>query len=194
MSSPLAPSDYPYSGRDLFAEPETYEYAPAGDALVRAWRDSRRRAIDRLVRSAAVGAPPASRPKSESLDAILDALAAGREPDGYDVKGGVLAGLVTKFEIFRRLFRSYDRQLRKTSGAAPANPDDYVRFAQIVVAQHENENRGRMLSTLMKLNDALTALPVEQFTAASCRALVAVLEREDVLVQRWQQMVETRRA
>ena len=186
-------SGYPYGGRNLFAEPETYEYATAGPALIGTWRAERRAAIDRFARSqVAAQRKPAAERDPASLDLILDALAAGREPDGFHVKGGVLGGFVTKFEIFRRLFRSYDDQLRKTLGAAPATPDDYVRFAQVLVALPENDDRARILSTLLKLNDALTSLSPAEFSPAARDALVQVLRREKELVQSWQARVETR--
>lgn len=185
---------YPYGGRDLFAAPESYEYAPVRRAdFVSVWAEQRRRAIQELRREGA----SVDRAEQESdgtdndavsLRSILLSLRDGREPPGMHVTGGTLQSLLLKFEMFRRLFRSYDLAGRRVPESEVAAIGDYVLFAQVLVESPLSREHGIYVSTLLKLTDALTSIPVTQMTRTDRGALIQVLEKELALVAEWCRM------
>jgi hypothetical protein len=177
---------YPYEGRDLFAEPETYFYA-ACDApdYLDEWRESRRRAIARMQpeagqvtdRVASCGGTPLA----AILERLRDELARGADAAAIWRQ---VEPFARKYEVFKRLFSHYDGD-RRHPDAVPARLGDYVRFADCLAAVAERGGSLQALSTLLKVGDALCSRPEGPYSAADLRLLRDVLEREQALVQRY---------
>lgn len=181
---------YPYAGRDLFAKPETYEYAAATPDLVGAWERHRRDAIVRMRANATEATEEpivTARPGQFALATLLEGLQDGRtDPTGSGFPGGVLSALASKFEMFRRLFRLYDASGRKIDGSPTATVGEYVLFAAVLVRQPDLARRARLLSTLLKVTDALVSVDVATISRPRRTLLADVIEQEVRLVAGWQ--------
>lgn len=186
--------DYAYAGRNLFAEVESYEYAKcAGDRFLGAWAHHRRE-IARLIldgaQRAGVSAPaPAAAPPAggitlaDLLSGIADAVAG----DGSlaERHRPAVHLLLAKFEIFRRLFRSYTADLRKAPGAEEAGIAEYIQFGNVLALFSRRLDNPLYLSTLLKLVDALCSLPPELFTRAQALGVAELIRLEGELVADW---------
>lgn len=183
MSAP-----YPYAGRDLFAEPESYVYAECADpGFLDAWRESREAARRRLAGRAG-GAPPEAGASdgglAATLDRCLDAL--DRDPPALASVVATLDPYVVKFEVHRRLFAAYGTDGRRLAGAPVAGPAEYVRFAAALAALAEATGSLKPLSALLKLMDALTTWPPERFSPGEAAWLADAVGRERALVAGWE--------
>ena len=106
---------YPYAGRDLFAEPESYAYAKCDDArFLEEWKKSRMAAKLALVRRAN---QPLEGERKTHTNAAADAITLSSLLEGQISSNGdripgenhatVLESFVAKFEVFGRLFAWY---------------------------------------------------------------------------------------
>ena len=184
---------YPYAGRDLFAEPESYFYADCDDSgYLQGWKTSRDEARTRLVERVAAKPTTDDGSVADGLAATLD-----RCLDAVDraplVPPDVLATLgpfVVKFEVHRRLFTAYGPDGRRSVDAPVAGPAEYVRFAACLARIAEKTDRLKYVSTLVKLMDALMTLQPERFSAHEAAWLVEIVDRERALVERWESHVD----
>lgn len=195
---------YRYQGRDLFADPEGYNFADcAADAFLQGWKDYRsdmRRAL--LARADNAGAMPAVTQKDDADASSLITLLTGIRTGLADAAGDAeraeavarLNKLVSKFEVFRRLFTHYDADQRKTQDAVPAANRHYISFAEVLALHVRQTGEARVLSTLLKLVDALVSLDAAAFSPDESRRLVAVIEAEARLVVHWETAVSVPRA
>lgn len=182
---------YPYQGRDLFAELETYFYAPCGDPdFLAAWKASRDEAITRLrgvTNRDSCRAVPSGSDANHGV-ALYDLL--------QDVKARLIAGsldhrtaaakiepFVKKYEVFKRLFSRYDSDLRRAAESAPASVESYVAFAECLCLLAQADDRLRFISTLLKVCDALCTVSVDGFTRDGAARLIHVLTQERQLVE-----------
>lgn len=194
MSSPPvdAVAAYRHVERDLFAEPETYFYARCDGAdFLDRWRAARsrfRETLDEAARaesshavSVAIG-PTGGRALRDLLIEVHDAL----EQGAIDADAGFrrLRPFVMKFEVFKRLFSHYRADLRRHPRARPAALEDYALLASCLARIATDSPRLQCLSTLLKLNDALSSQPVERFTAAGSEATLRALDLEEQIIAR----------
>ncbi|MBM3505704.1 MAG: hypothetical protein FJX65_17790 [Alphaproteobacteria bacterium] len=181
-------------GRDLFAAPETYEFAPCEPvSFFEAWCDAREDAVRLFAEReratvntsdrAADSAPLGARTLDDILESLLKAAAAGGPLAPADKR--TVDSLLQKFEIFRRLFTHYDGAMRKWDGAALAGPDHYILLAEVLGAWCAKTGNPKYLSTMLKAVDALCALPAESLSASAATRLAAVVEQERRLVDHW---------
>ena len=180
---------YDYPERDLFAEPERYNYAPCADAgYLRAWRRSREasrvkfsaqgkkreaHAMDKGDRSATAGAEIV-------LDRYLRDMAenvAGGETAALR-RAEALEPLIMKFEVFRRLFAVYGSDFKRHPQSDPAVIGTYVLFAVVLRGVVRELNSLRHVSTLLKLHDSLCSQSVERFTSDESRMMVDGIDFE----------------
>lgn len=182
---------YPYDGRDLFAAPESYEFAScASEDFFAAWRASRDAALERLRRAAGATPSPCRAeaiPAAHSLRALLEESRRALTLMVADIRKAkpTIDALVQKFEIYRRLFSAYDGELRKAKDATPAMPADYVTFAETLAAWADKTDAPKYLSTLLKTVDALCSLPIDALSGDAAARLAAVIGEERRLVDRW---------
>jgi hypothetical protein len=178
-------STYPYASRDLFAEPETYFYAPAAEPdFLQGWDASRASAVERLSRVTAED--------EVGVDATCPGAVAARDifSDCRRLDPAAawfcLRPFARKFEMFRRLFTHYEPvSLRRHPLASPAPLELYVAFAECLAACGRSNLQA--LSTLLKLCDALCATPAAApWTRSTASRLSAVIRLERVAVMMWQ--------
>lgn len=172
-------SDYPYSGRNLFAEPETYFYAACADAgYLDGWKRSRADFRRRLAGAEA----PDSRRQAGPRDGVLlgDLLEVARRQDlGAAAKN--IEPFVVKYEVHKRLFEMYLPSGKRHSDSQTACLGTYIAFAEALVRQAEDGSL-KHLSTLLKLCDALATQDAASFPPKEAKRLKTVLETEASLV------------
>lgn len=182
---------YPYTQKNLFLEPEFYEYSRFDrDEIFDTWKHQRLEFVGHLqtaIPDATVDIPPPLEVGGNfELSRILqDIWNENLDEDVFQTELGVLASLVTKFEIFRRLFKTYDASLRKAPAAEVATPSDYVLFAKILARECAASDLCYLVSTLLKLTDALTSLPPETFSQENQADLRDILHDEQELILYW---------
>jgi hypothetical protein len=189
---------YPYTGRDLFEHPESYEYAACdGPGYIGLWRAARQAARRSLEdhRSRPAQAPlaetPPSDPRSEGVRRLGDLLGDLLKEIGAggalkDETRRTLDALITKFEVFRRLFALYQPDLRRVADSDLASRADYVLFGCVLAAFAERTGELRYLSTLMKLMDALCARAPDTSSGTEAETLIELIDREDRLIAQWE--------
>lgn len=200
--------EYRYQGRDLFTEPEEYNFAScAADAFLEGWKEHRMQARAALLNriageesaatqaNATLSGDTECQPNagSMSLEALLTKIRGGlslmpgeREFEEAHI---VLNKLVTKFEVFRRLFSHYDGTLKRDPEAVPAAIRHYVLFAETLVDHISKRGETRVLSTLLKLTDAILSRGAEELSIQESKRLLHVLKAELTFVGRWENAV-----
>lgn|GEM_PF-366541 len=137
----------------------------------------------------------ASGPEAEasSLETLLmeirRALAFGPGSLDFERSCDILNKLVSKFEVFRRLFSHYDGNIKRTPGAVPATTGPYVLFAETLVDYIAKCGEARVLSTLLKLIDAILSRGRDGLSVQESKRLVRVLETEAAFVESWESTV-----
>jgi adenylylsulfate kinase len=199
-------SHYPYTGRDLFSTPESYEFADCRDhVFFTNWR-RHRQVMQHMLHSVAFdsrratlpandAALPESIPDSGKLIWIMDAIACiaanNDTPETSVTKCKVvLDEFVKKFEIFRRLFNAYDVGYARTEGADLASTEDYISFGRALVAFNDRTNIPIYASTLLKLMDALLSIADTIQNPDIAYQLLSLLKEEGRIVMAWEQHVE----
>ena len=172
--------DYPYCGRDLFSEPETYFYASCADAAyIDAWRKNRW-----LFRQSLAGpAEPPSAAVTCPPDGVLliDILNKVKSQD-QKTAALMIRPFVTKYEVHKRLFDSYLPSGKRHADSRLASLGTYIAFADALLRQAEAGHL-KYLSTLLKLCDALASQSAAQYTIEEAGHLEMVLGAEDRLVE-----------
>ena len=171
---------YPYSGRDLFAEPESYAYAICDDAnYLDEWRASRRAAMDALNLRAT---------ESSTEKGVVDAVP---PPDAITLHSllretpksvTALDPWIVKFEVFGRFFAQYCEDFRRHPESPSASIATYILFAKRLCENAETSGSLKKLSTLLKLCDALASQPATKFHPNQAAELVTLFKREASLV------------
>jgi len=187
--------DYPYFGRDLFEQPESYEYAQCQEPnFFVAWTRSRSRSVAALEQRAEMTDTPLADvvgncnapfvPLATILRRLIHA-ANGEGIVSVQVKSEIDA-LVMKFEIFRRLFADYGPGLNRASGSKQASFADYILFAEALASFAERLDSTKYLSTLLKVMDCICSLDPSRLRPETAREAARLLHRERTLVARWQ--------
>lgn len=216
IASALAPSapasghgePYRYDGRDLFEDPESYEFAPCHEpGFFHGWRAHRAAATTRFLAAAGrrsapplgdcvAGAPASADAFDGTLQAIMHRLYMAAEaalPDSQEYAHAkrTMDEFVKKFEIFRRLFDRYDERLRRADGAAVVDIHGYCAFGAALVAFHRRTGVPIYSSTLLKLIDAILSREMEQGDAEAAGKIAALLQAEHDAVRYWERHTET---
>lgn len=185
---------YPYAGRNMLAEPESYEFASCEDvSFLESWRRAREAALRRFGERARgnpvdpetveAPVPVGARRLHDVLESLLKAAAVPGRPEAADMQA--LDSLLQKFEIFRRLYLFYDDGMRKWPDAPLAGPGKYLLLAEVLGAWSDKTGKPRYLSTMLKAVDALCSLSTDELSVAHAGRLAAVIGLERRLVDRW---------
>jgi hypothetical protein len=192
----MGESSYPYCGRDLFSEPESYTYAACSNHdYLDSWRSYRQQSRQRLLERAAEEHPgedpepdSASTASGQSLRELLRSVHADMSSGRLDAAGGghKLRPFVAKYEVFKRLFSHYEpstTSVRRTAQATLADLDTYLWFASCLASIARAGDSLKHLSTLIKLCDALCSLPAGAYTPQEAARATEILRQEEELVQ-----------
>ena len=171
---------YPYTGRDLFAEPGSYAYAQCDGAdFLNEWQESRRAAMDALaIRAREHRIEDGTEHDAPPVDAIKLQPLLQEKP----VSMVLLEPWIVKFEVFGRLFSWYQPDGRRHLDSPTATIGTYLLFAERLCEVAEASGSLKVLSVLLKLCDALTSRPVSVFQSDEAADLLALLDREALLV------------
>lgn len=172
---------YPYSGRDLFAEPESYAYAACdAEDYIGAWKQNRNLSISSLtVRMHEEPIPPDAVYDQHPTNTIALSTLLERA-----TTAAALDPFVIKFEVFRRLFAWYRDDGQRHPNAPTADLGTYILFAECLCELAEKSTSLKHLSTLLKLCDALASQAINSFQPQDAIRLIDVLKRERALVER----------
>lgn len=167
---------YAYRHPDPLNTAQNYSFSLCNRRdFIAAWRKERRDVKQRLASRTCLPEPPdpATVPPSGTLS--LSRLMESEE--GFWT-------LIRKFEVFGRLFNAYQANLHKHPDATPATIYDYLTFGEKLVECAEQTDVLQYLSTLLKLLDALGALPPDIFAGQAARRLTDLIDAEARLVAR----------
>lgn len=183
-------STYTYACGNLLEERNTYTYTKYhGDAFFSDWRKVRASVYQQLPSPEQAPIPQASR----NLELVL-------EDDTYDTAellesimfqliqyeideriGAVIARLVGRFEVSKRVHTRYLAHWRAAPGAAYDDLALYVRYAEVMELAYSMTNRIDYLNVLLKVLDTLTS-QVSSLTLQESGRLARLLNREGVHV------------
>lgn len=179
-------SAYPYARGDLLEQRNTYFYSPfGGEAFLAAWRAERESALDDLPPAspapdadADADADMGGAPTDRLLERLYRAFSEGRHGR---VEEWLLARLIQRFEVSKRVHAEYSAEFR------PVDPEDYrdlgryLRFAEVLDAAFARAGGLPRLNAMLKCLDTLAALRGRLGTAAAGRlAWLIGREREHV--------------
>ncbi len=151
---------YPYAKGDPLDRPNVYSYALyAGEAFLVAWRMSREAAARDLP--AAADPPPAQAVEAAALGdqggQTATLLEHAFEDVARDGESRILDRLIQRFEVTKRIHRSYGPNWRSQDPADYQDLGLYVRFAELVETAYSSTGELPPLNALLKCLDTLTA-------------------------------------
>lgn len=168
---------YPYAEGNLLAQPHTYFYSAfAGAAFLAAWRAQRVAAAAWFDSTA--GVPESAVPGADRACRLFADTMAALERHGHPDALSVVAGLVQRFEVTKRVYGAYDEALR------PVDREDfqvlprYVVFGQLLERAYRISQRLPCLNALLKLNDILGAH--RDAVPRGWRSAAAQLQRDEL--------------
>lgn len=150
--------EYKYARGDLMGTPNTYFYAAfEGREFVKAWWDVRQAALDALPVPTA--SAPAFDPQASGTAALLEAACREAESEvGPNTRLPTHVEMfLRKFEIGKRVYDAYDRDLRPIDREKFRTPSHYVRVAEALEAAFAKGGDLRALNALLKCVDTLIA-------------------------------------
>ena len=178
---------YIYASGNLLADRNTYAYtAFHGEQFFKDWRQNRDATLALLPTP--VPAPRASpirsleRVLAESVyntDEFLEALLAKVQQHDLDsLSDQLLAELVKRFEVTKRIHAAYSTHWRATDKAAYNSMDLYVRYGELMQAAYVQTKRLEYLNVFLKVLDTLVTL-VEQLSSNQAGRLASLLIAEE---------------
>ena len=188
-------SQYLYCDRDLFLQPESYEYAKCeGQDFFDSWLKIRQSKIKKIVEFAANSSTSSQNTTQgqeislsegdSSLTNLL--LSAGENLDEPNQVKWIIDELVKKYEIFKRLYSAYSRSINRLPDAKAASLNEYLMFAQVLANYSEKYDNLQYLSTLLKLLDVLCSLSPDAFDVSQAQQLNQLYQLEKKLVLNWE--------
>lgn len=154
---------YSYATGNPIEERNNYCYAPhLGPAFLQAWHDNRARisallppATSPSTAEAVLGDAPS--PTAVMLEDLYQAFTHSTVPPESEM-GIRLATLIQRFEVSKRIYDSYDENLRPLAACAYHDLTLYLRFAEVLETAYRNDGRLPRLNALLKCIDTLCAL------------------------------------
>lgn len=168
---------YDYATGDLLARPHTYFYSAfGGAALLEAWRAQRLETARWF--DATATAPESGTATADGACRLFAATAARLSQDEGHEALQVVAQLVQRFEVTKRVYGAYDAAMR------PIDREDfrvlvrYVVFGDLLERAYRVSHRLPCLNALLKVNDILGAH--REALPAPWRSTAARLQREEL--------------
>lgn len=173
------PAGYGYAQGDLLEQPAVYSFSRfGGTAFLDAWRAQRLALLDlRGVPTPSVASADA--PTDLLLQQLLDDLPLEpRAPGALQV----LARLLQRFEVTKRLHAAYNERWRPVDPAAYRTPERYLRFAEALELAYARSSALPWLNGLLKAMDTLSSL-APQFDADQVARLQRLVRREAAFIE-----------
>lgn len=167
---------YPYASGDLLENRNTYFYSQyQGEAFLSAWRNQRAAALTHPKGNVSTDAGADA---LSSTDRLLDRLGQDFSRNGATEETvGLLAALVQRFEITKRLHGEYNSNFRPTDPRDYHYLGRYLKFAEVLDTAYASTASLPYLNALLKCLDTLTALQ-QRLDAAQHERLQSVIEHE----------------
>jgi hypothetical protein len=147
---------YIYSSGNLIEERNTYFYTPyLGIPFVKAWRMEREKAIKILGAPCEPPAPAELQNDDSTGFALLESLYADIISSNFDNN---LSLLIQRFEVGKRIYKKYDKNLRAIDRAQCHDLSLYLRFAEILDEAYTRSGKLNYLNPFLKIIDTLIAL------------------------------------
>lgn len=173
-----APAAYGYAQGDLLEQPAVYSFSRfGGRAFLDGWR-AQRLGLLQLAGAQAPATAAGNAPTDLLLQQVLDDLPLEpRAPGALQV----LARLLQRFEVTKRLHAAYNERWRPVDPADFRAPERYLRFAEALELAYARSPDLPWLNGLLKAMDTLSSL-APQLDAAQVRRLQRLVRREAAFV------------
>lgn len=149
-------ASYPYGEGDLLSQPHTYFYSAfGGRAFLDAWR-AQRLALAAWFDASATSPQPGSVDTDEACR-LFAATATDFDRGQRDDALPVVARLVQRFEVSKRVYGSYDLAMRPVDREDYRVLPRYVVFGELLERAYRASRYLPCLNALLKLNDILAA-------------------------------------
>ncbi len=185
--------EYTYDKGQLLVEPNTYFYTKYyGWDFIEAWRRSR----DMIIEEIKEESSPPQKETSLSVEdiitrlnqnegvlteALLDTLYGSmnvrKVQDSEDRIYFLMEKLLKRFEVTKRIYTGYTKQLRPKDPSSFQDAILYVRFAEVLEAAFSTTGKLQYLNALLKCIDILSAIR-GQLGKEGKKRLVWLLKRE----------------
>lgn len=178
---------YPYADGDKLESPNTYFYSTYhGKEFLRAWLASREAALSGLPAPVAPARPQGRLPESppyvlqELIRGILAVVGQGAGENELRALR-LLASLVRRYEVAKRLHESYSADFKATGAACP--PSVYIGFGEALARACGGTESPLYLNALLKVVDMLISVR-SRLPAADCPQVAWLILEERQAVSR----------
>lgn len=180
-------STYTYARGNLLEKRNTYTYTSYhGDTFFSDWRKARANVHEQLPPPEQAPKPQSSRnldlvlegaiyDTAELLESVLVRLAQHESDDRTYV---VLAHLVRRFEVSKRVHTQYLSHWRAAPASEYTDLALYIRYAEVMELAYSATNRIDFLNVLLKILDTLSS-QVSSLSLQESGRLARLLNRED---------------
>jgi hypothetical protein len=181
-------SKYPYSGKNLFKNPEYYFYADCSSSdYLKNWKKHRNKSLKKLKQYCDLKRSKSDSDKITSkrgtLTTYLDLISQSLRNNVLGKREKyILLKFITKFEVHRRLFSYYDSNLIRRKSAPEAGFGEYTYFALVVAQCARLENGLNYTSCLIKLMDCLLSIPKKNYSYKDSKFLIQCIKIESELL------------
>ena len=90
-----------------------------------------------------------------------------------------------KFEVFGRLFESYDRKNIKIKDSIIAGPNIYLEFANCLLLTYSLKDDVKYFSTFLKVIDLLCSMEYSSFSRSNLKLFVKLIKLESKVIKKF---------
>lgn len=171
---------YPYDEGDRLEHRNTYFFSPFhGPAFLAEWADRRDCALAGVETTYFPTEQPA--PSGQTDQWLTELRATYISGSANETHRKLLAKLIQRFEVTKRLHGNYSDALRPIDASDYHELSRYLQFAEVLVAAYKCEHRLQVLNALLKCADTLCALR-QQLAPANQARLAAIVRAERTFV------------
>jgi len=182
---------YTYSEGDRLTDINTYFYSPSiGNELIKAWQNSRKQKLANLhenlskCESEFTGEKSINKTRAGIIDTdnliccIVSAIDKKQMNKQIEER---LEQLLRKFEVFKRLHRSYDERFRATDRFDCFNSRTYISAAEMFLKVYNDKNRIQYLNVAMKIIDTLCSRSFTFYGESASRLIKLIGAEADAI-------------
>ena len=165
--------DYPYAKGDRLEERNSYFYTPfEGKNFIRAWEQNRAPLLALEPPTAPTPADISGNTWEHDAKKLLEHLMATVTKDQ-----SLLDKLLQRFEVTKRIYTTYNSNLRPMKPEEYHDLELYLRWAEVLETAYSHTEKLPYLNALLKVLDTLISQD-EKLTTATLSRLAWLLERE----------------
>lgn len=161
---------------------QRYDFADCADrSFIEGWRSFRQESKARLLQGMG-GMDVQNHAMPECPQGAIDLYALMVTEQG-------LWSLLRKFEVFGKLYSYYQADGRRHPESDLAPVEAYVTFADVLLKRADDGSCYQYHSTLLKVMDALCALPVEVIGSRVAQEVSRLIDAEKELIERVERQI-----